>query len=330
MENETKDRKPGQRSDVVRCEFCGEDYSVTYKRCPFCDDKALRGGRHAAGGTGGKRLSGSESPVKRKIARLEPVQIIGLVLSLILIAAAVYIVITAIAPLLHRGEGQSASSAPASVSASASASASAPDETDVSVSVPADSSVVTPLVHAAAIRFDVADVTLKAGESFTIKATLTPENCDDEIVWTSSNEEAATVTAGGTVTNVNHGAASVVTITATAGEVSASCIVRCAPAAGTDPIAPAPQPAPTTQPAQPATPASPTAVNKSGAVTGTTTGLLVRSGPGREHEAQDTLLNGTDVTILEDTGTGWYKISYSGNGGRSVTGYAAKDYITAK
>ena len=90
------------------------------------------------------------------------------------------------------------------------------------------------------------------------------------------------------------------------------------------------QPAQPATPAQPTAPATPTAVNKAGVVAGTTTGLLVRSGPGREHEAQDTLLNGTDVTILEDTGTGWYKISYSGAGGKSVTGYAATDYLTVK
>ena len=24
---------------MIRCENCGEDYSVTYKRCPFCDER---------------------------------------------------------------------------------------------------------------------------------------------------------------------------------------------------------------------------------------------------------------------------------------------------
>ena len=26
---------PPRRNDVIRCENCGEEYSVTYKRCPF-------------------------------------------------------------------------------------------------------------------------------------------------------------------------------------------------------------------------------------------------------------------------------------------------------
>ena len=32
-------RSTGTRPEVVRCPYCGEDYSVTYKRCPFCDGK---------------------------------------------------------------------------------------------------------------------------------------------------------------------------------------------------------------------------------------------------------------------------------------------------
>ena len=37
-------RPSGRRTDVIRCENCGEDYSVTYKRCPFCDERPVRGG----------------------------------------------------------------------------------------------------------------------------------------------------------------------------------------------------------------------------------------------------------------------------------------------
>ena len=29
-------RTTGTRSAVIRCPNCGEDYSVTYKRCRFC------------------------------------------------------------------------------------------------------------------------------------------------------------------------------------------------------------------------------------------------------------------------------------------------------
>ena len=35
---------PPRRNEVIRCENCGEDYSVTYKRCPFCDERPGRAG----------------------------------------------------------------------------------------------------------------------------------------------------------------------------------------------------------------------------------------------------------------------------------------------
>lgn len=31
-------RPSGARNETVKCEFCGEDYAVTYKRCPFCEE----------------------------------------------------------------------------------------------------------------------------------------------------------------------------------------------------------------------------------------------------------------------------------------------------
>ena len=32
-------RTPGARSELIHCDSCGEDYSSTYKRCPFCGEK---------------------------------------------------------------------------------------------------------------------------------------------------------------------------------------------------------------------------------------------------------------------------------------------------
>ena len=71
-------RQPLIRNDVIRCEKCGEDYSVTYKRCPFCDE---RPGRPGVGHSG-----------------RHPVQLVGLVISLAIIAAAVFIVFTYVSP----------------------------------------------------------------------------------------------------------------------------------------------------------------------------------------------------------------------------------------
>ena len=84
----TTNQEPTRRNDVIRCEQCGEDYSVTYKCCPFCDE---RPGRPRAG-TAGRRVAGGANPL----------QVIGLVISLALIIAALFIVFTTLSPLLNK------------------------------------------------------------------------------------------------------------------------------------------------------------------------------------------------------------------------------------
>ena len=76
----TSNQQENRRSDVIRCEFCGEDYSVTYRRCPFCDERPGR--RIDDRGTRG------------------PLQVAVLVVTLIIILAAAFIVFSKVAPLL--------------------------------------------------------------------------------------------------------------------------------------------------------------------------------------------------------------------------------------
>lgn len=319
-----------RRSDVVRCEFCGEDYSVTYRKCPFCDDMAARPTPRPTPhtGKGGKR----QVNAPRGGAPIEPVRIIGYALGIILIVAAIYIVYTMLAPLFAGREPASSSVVvSSSTSASASVSQSQPDVSistpDVSVPDPSVSTstpdVITPVVKTTAIALSTTDFTLKPNETHKIVATLTPANSDEAAVWTSSDPSIAAVGADGSVTNVNTGTTQkVATITVTSGSVSAQCIVRCKPGStGTAPSTPS-------TPSTPSAPsAKPVASGTVGTVTGTTSGLLIRTGPGRNYEAQDTATNGAQVTILEQTADGWYKISYVGNGGRTATGYASADYI---
>ena len=77
----TSQNSSSRRSDVIRCERCGEDYSVTYKRCPFCDERPSRGG------VTGRRVADHGGPVN-------PIQVITLVISLVVIIAALFIVFT--------------------------------------------------------------------------------------------------------------------------------------------------------------------------------------------------------------------------------------------
>lgn len=116
---------------LIHCETCGEDYSATYKRCPFCGaknaprptpapvqdeeefddgyvfdgqdlfDDAREDGASASRAKGGKRLAGSQG---RKAP--EPVnwpRLITFLCSLVIIVAALIIVFTVIYPQL-RGE----------------------------------------------------------------------------------------------------------------------------------------------------------------------------------------------------------------------------------
>ena len=85
--------KPIRRNDVIHCENCGEDYSVTYKRCPFCDERPAKNGRPRT--AGGRRVAGGG----RSGRPANPLQVAALVVSLVLIIVALYIVFTSLAPL---------------------------------------------------------------------------------------------------------------------------------------------------------------------------------------------------------------------------------------
>lgn len=330
-------RQDNRRSDVIRCEYCGEDYSVTYRHCPFCDDRASYGSDRAPS-RGGKRVATNKRGGGYG-GGMQPVQVIGLALSIILIIAAVYIVFTVLSPLFGGGtsgddpEQSSVSASQPDVSSSVpNVSGSEPDVSasgDISAPVvpdPSDSSgVITPVITATSITLNKKDVTLQPDEPFQLVATLAPADSTDTVKWTSSNEDLLTVAQDGTVTNVNKGSAQVtVTVMAQVGDLKAACLVRCkGGSTGTGSSAGNGTSAGNNS----GTTSTPVAAGTKGTVTGTTTGLLIRTGPGRNYEMQDTALNGAEVTILEQTADGWYKISYSGNGGKTKTGYVSKDYI---
>ena len=292
-------QEPIRRNDVIRCEQCGEDYSVTYKRCPFCDERPDRPGvagrRVAGGGKGGAN----------------PLQMIGLAASLGLIAAAVVIVFTTVSPLL----GSKKPDPDTSVSQS-SPGLDAPDTSIPDVilpSVPDVSAPEPPVVSQSvkSIKLSQSDFTLQANETYAFQVTTNP--ADAKVTWSSSNESAAVISADGVVTNVNKGSSQVkVTITATAGDKTAECTVYCRGGSGGGAASGT---------------SSGSAANKTGKISGADSGLNVRSGPGSSNEALASLHNGAAVTILEDTGTGWYKIAYPGIGGKTTTGYVSKDYV---
>lgn len=95
--------------------------------------------------------------------------------------------------------------------------------------------VIEPVVDVTGVTLDKTQLTLSAGETARLTATVSPENAMDQtVLWSSSNEEIATVSEEGVVTALKAGT---VTVTATAGGESATCEVTVtaeSQSAGTD------------------------------------------------------------------------------------------------
>ena len=242
-------RRTGSENDLIKCEYCGEMYSVTYKHCPFCnedgtgrwDDPApeeeyiyddeeradARGGKRLIGGGGGGRRGPSAG------------RIIGTLLSLALIVAAGCIVFSLVRSLVG-GEKPTPTPPPPSIESTAptetpSDEPSAPVSESPAVPTtpttdptlpPAPTTPAVELIAPTSFKISHSDVTLDhMGETFTITPTYTPANARGDITWKSSNPNVASVSWDGKVTAVSKGT---VTITATvAGVGEKTCIVRC-------------------------------------------------------------------------------------------------------
>ncbi len=79
---------------------------------------------------------------------------------------------------------------------------------------------VTQDIHATSVSLDIIEKTAERYDDFQLTATIAPLNFTDAVVWTSSNEEVATVSDTGYVEICGVGTA---VITVTAGNVKAAC-----------------------------------------------------------------------------------------------------------
>lgn len=299
-----KKAPPRRNTDVIRCEKCGEEYSVTYKRCPFCDERPSRS--HSA--PGGKRARGSGP---------NPLQVGGLILTLVLIIAAAAIVFKYVSPFLF---GDKTPQGGSSVSTS---------QGDPSVGSGSNGDSQTQ-VTVNSITLSRTELSLRADEPYQLIATTDP--AEVKVTWSSSDSSIATVDEYGNVTNVYTGSdAATVTITATAGDKSATCAVSCT-GDGSNPDANTSDPG-TTTPEQPDTNTGGNTVvtpNSEAVITGAAGGLNIRSGPGTNYEPKASTTDGATVTVLEDAGNGWVKIKYATGGGNFDEGYVMYQYLKAK
>lgn len=299
----TKKAPPRRNTDVIRCENCGEEYSTTYKRCPFCDERP--GGRSRTP-AGGRRVSGGG-----RSHRPNPMQIAGLVISLALIITAVVIVFTSLAPMMfHKkpsgddsGSGQSSSS----------------------------QNVQGTAVTLNSLTLSRTEVALQAGEPYQLIATTDPADAQVTVEWSSSDADVAAVDQFGNVTNVYQGSDTVsVTITAAAGGQTAQCTVQCTGDGSGANIAPSGSVQEGDgQNGQSSSTPGILAPNTEAVITGASGGLNIRSGPGTDYDAKASTTNGAIVTVLEDAGNGWCKIKYATGGGVYDEGYVMFQYLTA-
>ena len=318
-------KAPPRRNDVIRCENCGEDYAITYKRCPFCDERPGRAGGIVSGGrrVANTRGGGYGGPIN-------PIQVAGLIISLVVIIAALVIVIRFIGGPLLGGKG-SASSQDSSAGTSQSDSSqgvtgqsgsqsSVGSQGGTSSSGQSGSTSQSGGVEVESVSLNGTDYTLQYDESFTFVATVTPDGVEEPVVWTSSNPEILTIDDKGNVRNVNTGGSlERVTITAACGGMKAECVVYCR----------------AQNPGSASSGESGTGTSGGGTNTGTVTsgskgtivnaggGLNIRSGPGTTYDKVASAQNGAEVTILGEE-NGWYKIKYN----NTDTGYVSKDYVS--
>ena len=116
----------------------------------------------------------------------------------------------------------------ASVSQEGKISALTPGEATISVATgdvkaECEVTVTKKIINVETITLSATNVTMAPGDETVLQATFTPEDADlSSVVWSSSAEGVATVSLEGRVNAIAEGQA---TITVTAGEVKAECIV---------------------------------------------------------------------------------------------------------
>lgn len=196
-----------------QCPKCGEEYSDTYRKCPFCEEEeASRRGkplhRH-----GGKRLS-----KKKRSSGAGGVMLSVMAVVIIGVVGYVYFGEQVASFMGIRSVRPDAASA--DPGANISEFSVQPPEGDERANAPAPDALdeaPVPQEPAGPLALDYASITIPAGETARLAAT----GGAGEVTWSTSNENIATVD-GGAITGKAGGT---VTITAAAGEESVSCTV---------------------------------------------------------------------------------------------------------
>ena len=289
---------------MIRCPKCGEKYSDTYRECPFCEEEEalLDGEEIRRSPRRGRRAAHS-----RQFNLITPTLIV-----LILLMAGLLIYLLYGDKLAEKFGGEKAPETPVEDVTPGTM----PEEPDTppqdeteqpAEQEPSDYETAAKLPNG--LSLSTTDFTLKSlGESHTIRVS----GGSSTYQWMSQDDGIASVDQNGKVVAVSNGT---VNVLVTDGSKKAVCIVRVNAAGGTT----------TTTPAAPAESgalkAGPAVVVNGG------NGVRVRSGPGTNYEILASVSNGADIQIVESAGDGWYKITFSGAGGKVTTGYMKGDFL---
>ena len=201
------------------CPACGEDYSDTYRSCPFCEEEAAIKRGHPPRRRGGRRTekrkqtTGGAGGVMLLLCALIIVGVVGYVFFGDDVADAVGIR-TDPKPDADQVEPPTASD-PAAPSGAASGD-DAPAVTDPEpgpATVPPE-----PVGDPVPLALNQSSITIRVGDRGRLDFT----GGSGEVSWTSSNDQIASVE-GGTITGLAGGT---VTITAASGEETATCQVK--------------------------------------------------------------------------------------------------------
>ena len=305
---------------MIRCPKCGEKYSDTYRECPFCEEEEalLDGEEIRRSPRRGRRAAHS-----RQFNLITPTLIV-----LILLMAGLLIYLLYGDKLAEKFGGEKAPETPVEdvtpgtmpeepdVQEPDDPSGIMPEEPDTppqdepeqpAEQEPSDYETAAKLPNG--LSLSTTDLTLKSlGESHTIRVS----GGSSTYQWMSQDDGIASVDQNGKVVAVSNGT---VNVLVTDGSKKAVCIVRVNAAGGTT----------TTTPAAPAESGALKA--GSAVVVNGGNGVRVRSGPGTNYEILASVSNGADIQIVESAGDGWYKITFSGAGGKITTGYMKGDFL---
>lgn len=314
---------------MIRCPICGEKFSDTYRNCPFCEEEeALRQGEQI-------RRNVSRSGRRTAGRRQQPSLLSPLLVLLVLILAALLVYLLFGDRLAQTLFGESASqqveetlgdqesdgdvTMPEVDGVEDPDSETAPEETETTDPSQVDPATLPETLTIAYLGSPREEFTMSVGDD---PIPLTASGGTGTYTWSSSDDGIASVDAEGRVTAISAGQA---TLTVTDGAGKGTCDVIVKAGAGTGTTAGSTGSASGTSTGT--TASSGTLKAGAAVVVNGGSGVFVRSGPGTSYEALATVSDGASIQIVESAGDGWYKITFSGIGGATTTGYMKGDYL---